>query len=145
MRLPVRLVLPAAGLAALVAIGIPAGAEPVCTGTEEDAKVCVHPDALPGAGPGDGTPVSRCVYLPTETECRRIELPVSEPDVDPGRPGDVVTCTGPCATPVTDAVDATVDRVDRLREDALDEHRECFSGVTVRRVVGYVQCMVRPT
>lgn len=144
MRLPARFVLPAVGLAILVATGVPAGAEPVCTGTEEDAKICADPDALPGAGPGSGAPVSRCVYLPTETECRTVELPVSEPDVDPGRPEDVVTCTGPCASPVTDAAEAAAERVDRIREDAVDEHRECFSGVSVRRVVYYAHCMIRP-
>ncbi|HEX8003486.1 MAG TPA: hypothetical protein VF519_12400 [Mycobacteriales bacterium] len=90
---------PLVALASLAFAAPSASADPVCTGTAEDAKVCVDPAGTPGAGL-EGTLFSRCVFVPGVPECQTVAVPgvrITSGDVP------LVTCEGPqCPTSVPD-------------------------------------------
>lgn len=90
MRRLVALACCLASLAGLVAlVSGPASAE-LCFGTEEDAYVCVRPEALPVVEP-TGSSVSRCVFL-GPPPCTDVNVPA--PSVSPGDGTDLVTVNG---------------------------------------------------
>lgn len=82
---------PLVALASLAFAATSASADPLCTGTAEDAKICVDPAGTPGVGL-EGSLVSRCVFVPGMPDCQTVAVPgvrVTSGDVP------LVTCDGP--------------------------------------------------
>lgn len=75
MRTLARLTVMALGVAGLAMVAPAANADPNCTGTEEDGRVCVDIDNVPNVDPDAGR-VGRCVFLPIDPDCRDISVPV---------------------------------------------------------------------
>ncbi|HEV2891768.1 MAG TPA: hypothetical protein VGX28_15460 [Frankiaceae bacterium] len=95
--------LPLVALAAVTLAAPAASAEPICTGTAEDAKVCVDPAGTPGASL-EGSLFSRCLFVPTIPECTTVSVPgvrITSGDVP------LVTCEGPQCPPQGDPVPDT--------------------------------------